>query len=204
MTGSGLPPPFSPCLCLSWLGRHEYHPPLPPSLPPGWGGMSTIAGVLLDNYGIGSAYALNLLFMLPCIYLSLFLWRPKAKAEDDAGGGQHPAGGETEALLALVVRTQPRGSEPEGPHPLVRAQPSVSDLLQVEMAVINDSVLRQVPKAAEEAPHDGIIGGGGVSGRMTPRDSGGEVSGKATRGSDISGIPTPEKHHYDPHLVHRR
>lgn len=173
-------------------------PSLPPS--PGWGGMSTLAGVLLDTYGIGSAYALNLLFMLPCAYLSLHLWRPKAKADEGllneaAGAGERPAG-EAQPLLVLI-----------------KTHPSVSDLMrEVEMAAINDSVLRQVPKAAV-ASHDSGGGFGGVSGREL-RDSGGEASSRATHGSggcissSVDFLP-PEKHlhdlhHYEPHLVHRR
>ncbi|GAX86214.1 hypothetical protein CEUSTIGMA_g13627.t1 [Chlamydomonas eustigma] len=41
----------------------------------GWGVMSSVAGVLMDQYGIGAAFAANLILTVPFVYLGLFLWR---------------------------------------------------------------------------------------------------------------------------------
>ena len=87
--------------------------------------MSTIAGMLMDRYGIRSTFVANIVLIIPCLYLSLFLWRSKDKAEEGGGAGNEMPGKKGEAEMALLSDGG-RGSR----------VPSVSDLLRSESAIV--------------------------------------------------------------------
>ncbi|KAG1659725.1 hypothetical protein FOA52_012265 [Chlamydomonas sp. UWO 241] len=52
----------------------------------GWGGMSTVAGAVLDAYGIWTALWIGALLSLPAAWLSLYLWRTNDAVEAGTAG----------------------------------------------------------------------------------------------------------------------
>ena len=84
----------------------------------GWGGFSSIAGLLMDRFGVKATFIVNVALVVPCLFLSLYLWREKDKAEDARG----PGGDATNELTPL--REGAEGAR----------LPSVSDLLATSTA----------------------------------------------------------------------
>ena len=74
--------------------------------------MSFIAGAMLDKFGIWSVIVLNLAFMVPSVFLSLHLWRPKGKVDEAQSKGEElgDAAIRLPSVSDLIEMVSPKGA----------------------------------------------------------------------------------------------